>query len=151
MKLKEQGVTTLLPWGSAIQVLKEENHFDILFSYLPIDGRGLLLVSLHKEMNTLRNGTQRPFVGVRLDGKQVGELSNVTSALLFPLLEHPEAVGETAVAYAKITGSALAAQRVLHAAKATEISNDWLSNGPHPAPKLLPVATRYEVPAAYAK
>jgi hypothetical protein len=145
------GVNTLLPWGSAIQVLKEENHFDVLVSHVPSDGVGLLLVSLHKEIYTLKNGTQRPFVEVRLDGKRVGELSNVTSAHLLPLLEHTEAVGETALAYAKVTGSALAAQLVLHAAKATDISNDWLSNGPHPAPKLLPLATRYDVPPAYAK
>jgi hypothetical protein len=50
----------------------------------------------------------------------------------------------------KITGSALAAQLVLHAAKATEISNDWLSDGPHPAPKLLRRATEYDDPPAYA-
>jgi hypothetical protein len=145
------GENTLLPWGSAIQVLKEENHFDVLFSHVPSDGVGLLFVSLHKEIYTLKNGTQRPFVEVRLDGKRVGELSNVTSAHLLPLLEHTEGVGETALTYARITGSALAAQLVLHAAKATEIGNDWLSNGPHPAPKLLPFAKRYAVPPAYAK
>lgn len=145
------GVSTLLPWGSGIQVLKEENHFDILFSYVPPAGLGLLLVSLHKEIYTLKNGTPRAFVEVRLDGKRVGELSNVTSAHLLPLLEHTEAVGETAVAYARLTGSAVAAQLVLHAAKATEISNDWLSTGPHPARKLVPLAAQYQVPAAYAK
>lgn len=145
------GVSTLLPWGSGIQVLKEENHFDVLCKHVPSDGVGLLLVSLHKEIHTLKNGTQRPYVEVRLDGRRVGELSNITSAHLLPLLEHTEAVGEIALAYARITGSALAAQLVLHAAKATEISNDWLSNGPHPAPKLVPPAERYEVPAAYTK
>lgn len=146
-----EGMITVIPWGSAIQVLKEENHFDILCSHVPSDGVGLLLVSLHKEIHTLKNGTERPFVEVRLDGKRVGELSNVTSAHLLPLIEHTEAVGETALAYAKITGSALAAQLVLHAAKATEIGNDWLSDGPHPAPKLLPRGARYEVPPAYKK
>ncbi|WP_258868372.1 HIRAN domain-containing protein [Arthrobacter sp. RT-1] len=145
------GENTLVPWGSAIQVLKEENHFDVLFSHVPSDGVGLLLVSLHKEIYTLKNGTQRPFVEVRLDGKRVGELSQVTSAHLLPLLEHTEAVGETALAYARITGSALAAQLVLHAAKAIEIGNDWLSSGPHTAPKLLPLAPRYDVPPAYGK
>ncbi|UKA60842.1 HIRAN domain-containing protein [Arthrobacter sp. FW306-2-2C-D06B] len=144
------GVTTLVPWGSAIQVLKEENHFDILCNHVPTDGAGLLLVSLHKATRTLKNATERPFVEVRLDGRRVGELSNVTSAHLLPLLEHTETIGETALAYAKITGSALAAQLVLHAAKATEISNDWLSEGPHPAPKLLPRAAGYDVPPAYA-
>ncbi|WP_240689741.1 HIRAN domain-containing protein [Arthrobacter sp. PAMC25564] len=144
------GVTTLVPWGSAIQVLKEEDHFDILFNYVPPEGVGLLIVSLHKAIRTLKNGAERPFVEVRLEGERVGELSNVTSAHLLPLLEHTETIGETALAYAKITGSALAAQLVLHAAKATEISDDWLSDGPHPAPKLLPRATGYEVPPAYA-
>lgn len=144
------GENTLLPWGSGIQVLKEENHFDVLFRHVPSDGVGLLLVSLHKEIYMLKNGTQRPFVEVRLDGKRVGELS-FTSAHLLPLLEHTEAVGETPLAYARITGSALAAQLVLHAAKATEIGNDWLSSGPHRAPKLLPLASRYDVPPTYAK
>ncbi|WP_442542519.1 HIRAN domain-containing protein [Arthrobacter sp. KN11-1C] len=144
------GVTTLVPWGSAIQVLKEEGHFDFLFNYVPAEGVGLLLVSFHKVTRTLRNGTERPFVEVRLDGKRVGELSNVTSAHLLPLLEHTETIGETALAYAKITGSALAAQLVLHAAKATEISNDWLSDGPHAAPKLLPLAAGYDVPPAFS-
>lgn len=131
------GVTTLITWGSAIQVLKEENHFDVLGKYVPADGMGILLVSLHKETYTLKNGTQRPFVEIRLDGQRVGELSNVTSAHLLPVLEHTEAVGEIALAYSKITGSTLAAQLVLHAAKATEISDDWLANGPHPASILL--------------
>ncbi|WP_423184842.1 HIRAN domain-containing protein [Arthrobacter sp. NyZ413] len=142
------GVTTLVPWGSAIQVLKEGDHFDVLCNHVPPEGVGLLLVSLHKATRTLKNGTERPFVEVRLDGERVGELSNVTSAHLLPLLEHTETIGETALAYAKITGSALAAQLVLHAAKATEISDDWLSDSPHPAPRLLPWATEYDVPPA---
>ncbi|RKR13692.1 hypothetical protein [Arthrobacter oryzae] len=144
------GATTLVPWGSAIQVLKEEDHFDILFNYVPPGGVGLLIVSLHKAIRTLKHGAERPFVEVRLEGERVGELSNVTSVHLLPLLEHTETIGETALAYAKITGSALAAQLVLRAAKASEISNDWLSGGPHPAPKILPWATEYEVPPAYA-
>jgi hypothetical protein len=67
-------------------------------------------------------------------------------------LQHTETtVGETVVSYAKITGSALAAHLVVHAAKATEISNDWLSQGPHPIPALLPGANHYEVPSAYSR
>ncbi|MDD7833838.1 HIRAN domain-containing protein [Paenarthrobacter sp. AB444] len=145
------GVTTLVPWGTAMQVLKEENHFDVLSNHVPPTGAGLLLVSLHKEIRTLKNGNERSFVEVRIDGKRVGELSNVTSAHLLPLLEHTERIGETAVAYAKITGSALAAELVLHAAKATDISNDWLATGPHPVPALKPWAAHYEVSPAYRR
>lgn len=66
------GVNTLLPWGSGIQILKEENHFNVLSRYVPSEGVGLLFVTLHKEIYTLRNGTQRPFVEVRLNGERVG-------------------------------------------------------------------------------
>jgi hypothetical protein len=40
------------------------------------------------------------------------------AAQIRPLIEHTEAVGETAAAYAKITGSALAAQLTLYATPA---------------------------------
>jgi hypothetical protein len=59
------GVNTLVPWGSAIQVLKEEDHFDILFNHVPPEGVGLLLVSLHRVIRILKNGVERPFVEVR--------------------------------------------------------------------------------------
>ncbi|WP_426007328.1 hypothetical protein ACPFL9_09720 [Paenarthrobacter sp. NyZ202] len=81
--------------GTAMQVLKEENHFDVLVNYVPPGGTGLLLVSLHREIRALKNGNERTFVEVRIDGNRVGELSNVTSAHLLPLLEHTETVGET--------------------------------------------------------
>lgn len=142
-------VHTVIPWGTAVQVLKAEDHFEVLFNYVPEGGVGLVLVSLHKAVRTLKNGSERSYVEVRLDGQHVGELSPVTSPQFLPLIEHTEAVGELAVAYAKITGSALAARLVLQAAKATEISNEWLATGPHPAPQLLPWARDYEVPPAY--
>lgn len=143
------GIHTLIPWGNALQVLKEEDHFDVLFNHVPPSGEGLLLVTLHSAIRTLKNGTVRPFVEVRVDGERVGEMSSTTSAHYLPLLEHTEAIGETATAYAKITGSALAAQLVLHAAKATEISDEWLSSSPHAAPRLVPIAPRYDLPPAY--
>lgn len=144
-------VHTVIPWGSAVQVLKEEEHLDVLFNYVPKEGVGLLLVGLNKATQTLKNGTERSYVEVRLDGQRVGELSGVTSPHFLPLIAHTEAVGELAVAYAKITGSALAARLKLQAAKATEISNEWLATRPHPAPELVPWAPSYEVPARYSE
>ncbi|MGY3566146.1 HIRAN domain-containing protein [Sinomonas sp. RB5] len=140
---------TLVPWGAAVQVLRTEDHFSALFDYIPEEGVGLLLVSLHKAMRTLKNGTLRSFVEVRLDGNRVGELSGTTSPHYLPLLEHTETVGELAVCYAKITGSPLAAKLALQAQRASEISNSWLANSPHPAPRLTPWARSYNVPAAY--
>jgi hypothetical protein len=125
---------TLVPWGSAVQVLKTDEHFSVLFDYVPEEGVGLLLVSLHKATRTLKNGTQRSFVEVRLNDDRVGELSGTISPHYLPLLEHTESVGELAVCYAKITGSALAARLSLQAQHASEISNAWLANSPHPAP-----------------
>lgn len=138
-----------LPWGSGLQVIKEEDHFDVLFNYVPPAGVGLLLVTLHKGLRQLKNGTEKPFIEVRLDGERVGEMSGVTSAHFLPVVEHMESIGKTPVAWAVIKGSALAAQLTLQAAKSTEIPDEWL-NGPATfVPQFVPHAESYVVPHAY--
>lgn len=144
-----QGEHTLLPWGSAIQVTKEADHFDVLFDHVPPKGRGLLYVSLHKGLRTLKNGTEKPYVEVRLDGARVGELSTVSSAHVLPVIDHAETMGWIPVCIAKITGSALAAELTLQVAKATEVDDAWLASSPHHAPTLAEWEEDYQVPPAF--
>lgn len=138
-----EGEYNLLPWGGGVQVTKEEDHLDVLFRHVPSNGEGLLYVSLHKCIRILRNGTEKPFVEVRVHGQRAGELTPVTSAHFLPTIEHLETSGETAIALAKITGSAVAVQLVLQAAKAPEIPNRWFANSPNQVPRLLPRAEKY--------
>lgn len=140
---------TLIPWSSTFQVTKEKDHFDTLFKHVPPSGTGLLITTLHKGTRTLKNEAERPFVEVRVDGERVGEMSSVVSGHLLPLVEHCEALGQTPSAYAKISGSALAAELTLYATKATELSDTWLSAGPHAGPALQAWAEDYAVAPAY--
>lgn len=138
-----EGEYNLVPWGGGVQVTKEEDHLDFLFRHVPPRGEGLLYVSLHKSVRTLKNGTDKPFVEVRVDGLRAGELTPVTSAHFLPTIEHLATSGEIPTALAKITGSAVAVQLVLQAAKAPEIPNQWFANSPNQVPKLLPRAEKY--------
>lgn len=142
-----EGDYNLLPWGGGLQVTKEEDHLDVLFHHVPPRGEGLLYLSLHKEIKTLKNGTEKPFVEVRAGGLRVGELTAVTSAHFLPTIEHLEASGEIPTAIAKITGSAVAVQLVLQAAKAPEIPNHWFANSPNQVPRLLAPAESYKLTA----
>lgn len=139
-----KGEYNLLPWGGGLQVTKEEDHFDVLFHHVPPSGTGLIYVTLHKGIRTLKNGTEKPFVEIRADGERVGEMTPATSGHFLPLVEHLEATGEIPTALAKITGSALAAQLVLQAAKAPEIPDSWIASSPNQVPRLLEWQEEYE-------
>ncbi|WP_157412725.1 HIRAN domain-containing protein [Arthrobacter woluwensis] len=138
-----------LPWGSGLQVTKEEEHFDVLFNFVPPSGEGFLYSTLHRGVRTLRNGQERPYVELRIDGERVGEMSPVTSQHFLPTIEHLESLGIAPVATVKIKGSALAAQLVLQAARASEIPDEWVEAGPDHAMKLVPWSLEYEIPAGW--
>lgn len=139
-----KGDYNLLPWGGGLQVTKEEDHFDVLFHHVPPSGMGLAYVTLHKGLRTLKNGTEKPFVEIRIDGDRVGEMTPATSGHFLPLIEHLDTAGEIPTALAKITGSALAAQLVLQAAKAPEIPDSWIASSPNQVPPLVAWQEEYE-------
>lgn len=139
-----KGNYNLLPWGGGLQVTKEEDHFDVLFHHVPPAGTGLAYVTLHKGIRTLKNGTEKPFVETRIDGERVGEMTPATSGHFLPLIEHLDTAGEIPTALAKITGSALAAQLVLQAAKAPEIPDSWMASSPNQVPRLAEWQEEYE-------
>ncbi len=139
----------VLPWGNRYQVTKEQDHFDVLFNYVPTEGAGFVLVTLHRATRTLKNGTERQFVEVRVDGERVGEMSPTTSQNFLPVIEHMDTIELQTVAWAAIDGSSLAAQLVLLAAKSTEIPDEWLNEGPNQVPVFVEQSDHYELPPAY--
>jgi hypothetical protein len=140
---------SVLPWGGAVQVLGEEDHFDVLFNHVPKLGHGLAIVTLHKDVQKLKNGTEKPFLEVRMDGERIGQLSPTTSAHFLPVVNHLEEAGLHPAAWATVKGSSLAAQVTVQAAKATEVSDEWLHGSPTAFPALVAEAARYSVPPAY--
>ena len=129
---------SILPWGRALQVQREDEHFVRLAGVVPQGGRGLLLVTFH-----LVGG----LVEVRLDGDRVGELTTATSEQFAPTLRHLAGLGLTAVAYCSLQGSPLKAELTLQAARAAELPADWVDGRPVTLPRLVPGAT--EAPPAY--
>lgn len=141
----------LLPHGTATQVTKESDHFDVLQAYVPRGGTGLFLVSLHCVPRGVK--TQKMGIEVRLDGQRIGELTDTSSAKFLPAVEHFDGLGLTTACKATLKGSALSAEVVLHAERAAELNAEMLTNPRvSPLPPLVPYETNpknYQLPSSY--
>lgn len=143
-----QANVAVLPWGGALQVTGEDSHFSHLFNYLPKDGEGLVILTMHRFIQTLKNGTEKPLVEVRLDGERVGQLTSATSNHYLPTIAHAADIGKDLGIWAKIKGSGLAAELVIQGARAMELNDEWLNMMPT-FPPLMPEASAYNVPPAF--
>lgn len=140
--------STLLPPGGSSQVIKEEEHFDVLFNYVPPAGEALLYLEFKLGTRVLKNGQERATVFVYLDGEHVGELSTVTGKKFEPVLRHAADLKRAVVVSGTIKGSALTASLTFRAAKADELSDAWVNTLPQ-APRFAPEAAYYSLPPAY--
>ncbi|MCQ9367982.1 HIRAN domain-containing protein [Brevibacterium sp. 91QC2O2] len=129
--------SSLLPDGGSAQVVKEEDHFDVLFNYVPRSGEGRLYLEFRLGARTLKNGQERTIVYVYLDGEHVGELSSVTGQKFEAALRHAEDMGKRVVVWGTIKGSALSASLTFKAAKSDELPDEWVRDLPS-APILIP-------------
>ena len=141
---------SILPWGTGLQVTGEDKHFDVLRPYAGRAERSLLLVTLQRRTEEKARGGEREFIEVLLEGNRIGEMSTPSSKHYFALVEHHASQGLETAAWAQIKGSALAAEVVLQAAKASEVPNTYLQGPPVLFPLLVPAAASYAVPAAYS-
>lgn len=140
----------VLPWGSALQVTKEEDHFDHLFEYVPAGGEGVVVLTMHRLEHALKNGTVKELVEVRLDGERVGQLTATTSQHYLATIRHAEDMGKDLGVWAKLKGSSVAAELVIQGARAIELPDEWLSSMPT-LPSFVPEATSYDLPGTYIK
>lgn len=145
---RPQENVAVLPWGGALQVIGEDDHFSHLFNYVPLKGEGLVILTMHRLTHTLKNGTEKLLVEVRLDGDRVGQLTSASSNHYLPSLDHAAGSGKMLGIWARLKGSGLAAELVIHGARATEIDEQWLKTM-QAFPRLVPDATAYDVPPAY--
>lgn len=141
--------TTVLPYSRSYQVTKEENHFDRLFDYVPANGTGMVILTMHRKETMLKNGASREVVELRLDGERVGELTPATSKYYLPLVQHARDMDRTIGVWAKLTGSGLAAELTIYGAKSNEVEDEWLRSMPL-LPHLVPEAHSYDVPPAFS-
>lgn len=138
----------VLPWGGALQVTGEDGHFSHLFNYLPKSGEGLVILTMHRLIQTLKNGAEKHLVEVRLDGERVGQLTSATSNHYLLTIAHAADIGKELGIWAKIKGSGLAAELVIQGTRATELNDEWFHMMPA-FPRLIPEAAAYNVPPAF--
>ncbi|MER2136711.1 MAG: hypothetical protein ABS909_02485, partial [Arthrobacter sp.] len=147
---RTQTNVAVLPWGAALQVTGEDEHFDHLFNYVPRGGDGLVILTMHEVTHTPKNGAQRKLVEVRLDGERVGQMTTASSAHFLPSISHATDVDKTLGVWARIRGSGLAAELVVQGARATELDDSWLNSMPT-FPALVDEAASYAVPPAFVE
>lgn len=141
--------STLIPPGRSTQVIGEEDHFDLLFEYVPPTGEANLYLELKLGTKILKNGTQRSMVCVFIDGEEVGELSAATGKKFEPPLQHLDNMGKRAAVLGTIKGSALSASLTFRAAKSDEVADEWVRSLP-PAPgPFVPESLSYQIPPTY--
>ena len=139
---------SVLPWGNALQVTKEEDHLSHLFEYVPASGLGMVILTMHQQQQTLKNGTVKELVEVRLDGERVGQMTPASSAHFLPTIRHANDMGTVLGVWAKLKGSSLSVELTVQGARATDLSDDWLREMPTMIP-LVPFADHYDVPPAF--
>ncbi|MBN6777397.1 hypothetical protein JRG19_02380 [Pseudoclavibacter alba] len=125
----------LLPWGGTLQVTGEEKHLDVLSEYVTDDPESLVFFTLHSLTKAQKNGVEKQYVEVRLDGERIGQLTPTTSGHFLPTIQHLAAQGQACVVWGQIKGSKIAAQATIHGTKAHELETGWLSQ-PHTIPAL---------------
>lgn len=134
---------TMLPWSSAVNVTKEDEHLAALLPFVSAQRRGMAFATLHEGPAAGRGG---PVLEVRIDGRRVGQLTPQMSKRYLPMVQHFLDRGLVTACRAEITGSAVAAKVRIFAAKADEASDELLNGEPVTLP---PLAPQLDDPSAY--
>jgi hypothetical protein len=117
----------MLPFGSAIQVRKEENHQDVLRKYVTREGE----CWVHGTLHAILDGTSKAvkeLVEIRIDNQRVGELTPAMSGAYLPIIQQLFECGRATAAKLIVKGNQVHAEVVLHAAKAHELDASWLAS-----------------------
>lgn len=125
---------TLLAQGGSVQVLRTNDHFDVLKRYSTPSGTGMLLVTLASvEVNTAR--TSKRYIEIRLDDERIGQLSAPMSEKFLPAVDHFAARGLQTAARAMIVSSSVAAKVTVRALKAYELGEHALEGNAITVPR----------------
>lgn len=139
----------VLPQGSSIKVLDEQDFAEYLHSIVPATGEGRVILTL--EVNKVRNshGVTVDTVDVLYERKQVGRLSTQMSQQFIPIIHHAFEHDLLTAVWGTIRGSSFEVSMTLQAARASEVPAQWFTELPNDVPELLPEADEFEVPPAY--
>jgi len=115
----------VFPALSMFQVTGEERYMDALGPLVATTSPVPAVATLHSTVIQRARSTVEA-VQVQILGKVVGELSNVASGHVMPLVKACETAGKVPVVQATVTGNSLKAEVVVRVAKAGEVTQEWL-------------------------
>ena len=119
---RERGV--FVPFGRSVQVSRDDEAQRFFVGLVRPEGESWLYATLHRYEQTLARSV-RSLVEVRVDGTPVGGLTPRMSSEFLPLLAE---LGQTrCVVPALLRGNRLKADLTVHAARAGELTSDWLA------------------------
>lgn len=141
--------SAVLPQGSSIKVLDEQEFAEYLHSIVPASGEGRVILTL--EVNKVKNshGLTVDIVDVLYERKQVGRLSTQMSQQFIPIIHYAFEQDLLTAVWGTIRGSSFEVSMTLQAARASEVPQQWFTDLPNDVPELLPDAEDFEVPPAY--
>lgn len=117
---------TMLPYGAAIQVRKEENHQDVLRRYVSRQGECWVYGTLHS-VTEQGARTSKELVEVRIGGQRIGDLTPAMSGEFLPVISQLAQRGHDTAARLIVKGNQVKAEVVLHATKAHQLPAEWIA------------------------
>jgi hypothetical protein len=115
----------LLPSGSAVQVIGQQQALDVLVPLLRPEGECWVYVTLHETADHL--------VEVRIGDARVGDLSPKMSGELSPVLRHLAERGLVTAARAVIKGGSGKTEVMLYIARVQDLPESWQAGPSRPA------------------
>ncbi|MFC4071143.1 hypothetical protein [Actinoplanes subglobosus] len=115
----------LLPSGSAVQVVGQQQNLDALIPLLRQEGECWAYVTLHETADHL--------VEVRIGDTRVGDLSPKMSGELSPVLRHLAERGLVTAARAVIKGNGGKSEVMLYIARVQDLPESWQAGPSRPA------------------
>ena len=115
----------LLPSGSAVQVVGQQQYLDALVPLLRPEGECWAYVTLHETAGHL--------VEVRLGDARAGDLSPKMSGELLPALRHLAEQGLVTAARAIVRGDSGKSEVMLYVARAQDLPESWQGGARRPA------------------
>jgi hypothetical protein len=133
VNLPPDATHALLPVGAAIQVTGEEAYLSTLAPLVGEARECWIYTTLHEVTEQLARSV-RTLVEVRVDGAPAGRLTPKMTGELLPAIRHLADEGVVTAGRALLKGNRIKADVVLYAARAGELSADWLNQPPVTGP-----------------
>ena len=133
----------MLPKSAVLQVTKEAQYLPALLKVLPPSGQGALIATLHERP---AEGKANAVIEVRINDECVGQLAPQTSQKFLPMIRHFQDRGLVTACCSDVIGSKVAVEARIKAAKANEVSTDFLDG---PAEMSLPLVPVVNDPLLY--